>query len=850
MNLTDGPLLRLVLFHLGADKPGRLFIVVHHLAVDALSWRIVLEDLETAYEQLSEGREVQLPAKTASFQLWAERLAAHARTETARQEFAYWGSEARERVEPLPVDYAGGINSHDSTDTVSVALDTEETRALLQEVPAAFRTQINDVLLMALWNAFVKWTGTRTLLLDMEGHGREALFADVDVSRTVGWFTTAFPVLLDVRDAQQPLGILKSVKEQLRSIPNHGIGYGLLRYLSADAAITERLRQLPQPEVSFLYLGQLDQALAPASPFSPARESGGDPFDPSERRNYLLEVNGNVFGGQLRVSWTYSKNIHRRETIEQLAAEFTRALRVLIERCRTGRRELYTPSDFPEAGVSQQTLDQLLNELGDFHDNGIEDIHQLTPMQQGMFFHSLYAPESEAYFMQSSYLLQGELNASALRQAWQQVLERHAAMRTGYIWEGLETPLAVVRRSVELVWEEEDWSALSPAEQSARLEVFLQADRRRGFEFTRAPLMRLTLIEAADDAHHFVLSYHHILMDGWSAFVVFKEVFDTYERLCQGQEPELKRPRAYRDYITWLRQQPLSAAESFWRRSLKGFKEPIRLKGERAVAELNGASEDFASQHFGLNAEETAALQTFAQQHRLTLNTLAQGAWGLLLSHQSGREDVVFGSVMSGRPPAIADVDSIVGLFINTLPVRVRVKPETLLLAWLRELQIQLLELREYEYTPLVEIQRWSEVPRGVPLFESNLSFDNYPVDSSLSGQEEDGLKIVDTHSADWSAHPLSVAVGASAELLVMLKYDRRRFDEEAMAQMARRFHTILGNLVGLQSARLGELLAVLNEADNREQAAKRKAFKASSLKKLKTLSRDAKTDEHQERRT
>jgi non-ribosomal peptide synthase protein (TIGR01720 family) len=848
LNLTDGPLLRLVLFNLGAARPGRLLIVVHHLAIDAISWRIVLEDLETAYELLTEGREVQLPAKTTSFQIWAGRLAQYARSEAVRQEFSYWGSEARERVEPLPRDYAGGVNSHDSTDTVNVTLDAEETRALLQEAPAAFRTQINDVLLTALWHAFVKWTGTRALLLEMEGHGREALFTDVDMSRTVGWFTTAFPVLLDVHDTHQPLDGLKSIKEQLRSIPNHGIGYGLLRYLSADAAIAERLRQLPQPEVSFLYLGQLDQALAAASPFSPARESGGPAFDVSERRNYLLEVNGNVSGGQLRMSWIYSKNIHRRATVERLAEEFVRALRTLIEGCRSGRSELYTPSDFPEAGVSQQALDQLVSRMGDFDDNQVEDMHQLSPMQQGMFFHSLYAPESEAYFMQSSYLLSGELNASALRRAWQHVLDRHAAIRTGYLWEGLEAPLAVVRRGVQLVWEEEDWREFSTAEQSARLEAFLRSDRRRGFEFRRAPLMRLTLIAAADDAHHFVLSYHHIVMDGWSAFVVFKEVFAAYERLCQDQEPEVKRPRAYRDYIAWLRQQPLSAAESFWRQALKGFTEPIRLKGEQPPAATNGGGEDFGSQHIGLNVADTTALQSLAHRHRLTLNTLVQGAWGLLLSHQSGREDVVFGSVMSGRPPAIANVDSIVGLFINTLPVRVRVGPEMQLLEWLRELQTQLLELREYEYTPLVEIQRWSEVPRGVPLFESNLSFDNYPVDSSLSGQE-DGLKVVDTHSADWSAHPLSVAIGVGAELAVMLKYDRRRFDEAAMAQMARRFQTILGNLAASQSTRLGELFAVLKEADQQEQAVKQKEFKESSLKRLKTLSRDAKTDEHPQRR-
>ncbi|MET0624997.1 MAG: SDR family NAD(P)-dependent oxidoreductase, partial [Pyrinomonadaceae bacterium] len=838
LNLTSGPLVRVVLFDLGAGRPGRLLVVVHHAAVDAISWRILFEDLEDAYEQLTRGEEVRLAPKTASFKLWAERLAGRARTEEALAESAYWGAEERAGVEPLPLDFAGGVNDYASTETIEASLNEEETRALLQEVPAAFGTQINDALLTALWQAFASWMGGRALLVDMEGHGREALFDDVDVSRTIGWFTTVFPVLLDVRGALDAADALKSVKERLRAIPHHGIGYGLLRYLSGESETAERLRALPQAEVSFLYLGQTDQALAPASSFGPAPESAGPPFDAREARSYLLEISGGVAGGRLRTSWTYSRNVHRRETVERLAEQFLGALRSVVAVCRTRAGGLHTPSDYPEAGVSREVLDRLAAELGEeFDGRNVEDVHQLTPMQQGMLFHSLYAPESEAYFMQSSYLLRGELDAEALRRAWVQVLERHAVMRTGYVWEGLEQPLALVRRGAELAWAREDWGGLSEAERSRRLEEFLRSERRRGFDFARPPLMRLALIRAGEGEHYFVLTYHHVLMDGWSAFLVFKEVFDIYEALRAGREPGLEPTRPYRDYIAWLRRQPLAEAEAHWRRLLEGFREPISLRGERAPASADEQGEDFGSQYFSLSAEETAPLQSLAQRRRLTLNTLVQGAWGLLLSHYAGADDVVFGSVMSGRPPAVHGVEAIVGLFINTLPVRLRVSPETPLLDWLRGLQSQLLEARQYEYTPLIKIQSWSDVPRGVPLFESNLSFDNYPVDSSLSEQGA-GLKVENTHSADWSAHPLSVAVGGGAELAVMLKYNRRRFDEEAMARMARHFRIILVRLASLEDATLGAALAALEEADRREREAKRKEFKESRLKSLRNLSR------------
>ena len=368
LNLMEGPLLRGALFDLGPQKPGRLLLVIHHLAIDGVSWRILLEDLWTAYRQLSRGEPIQLAPKTTSFKLWAERLADYAQSGALQRETTYWLSQSWTRSSRLPVDYPGGRNTVALARTVRVSLSTEETRALLQGVPAAYRTQINDVLLTALVQAFAQWTGARSLLIDLEGHGREVIEEAVDLSRTIGWFTTRFPVLLDLETPSRPGEALKSVKEQLRRIPNRGIGYGLLRYLSGDVAIAEGLRALPQPEVSFNYLGQFDQVLPVASPFAWARESSGPARSVQGSRHYPLAVNGCIIEGRLQLDWTSSENLHRGATIERVAQGFMDALRALIADSRSSETGGYTPSDFPEADLSQKELDEVIAELGELEE--------------------------------------------------------------------------------------------------------------------------------------------------------------------------------------------------------------------------------------------------------------------------------------------------------------------------------------------------------------------------------------------------------------------------------------------------------------------------------------------------
>jgi non-ribosomal peptide synthase protein (TIGR01720 family) len=364
LDLSDGPIVRAALFDCGAYQPGRLLIIVHHLAIDVISWRILLEDLRTAYQQLSRGEAVQLPPKTTSFKQWAEHLASYAQSDELRGELDHWLAAAPAGGAFLPIDYPEGRNTIESLAQLRVSLDPAETAALLQEIPATYHAQPYEVLLTALAAALTKEAGKPALWVDLEGHGREDLFADLDLSRTVGWFTTIFPVCLDLSTAGDPGAALHTVKTRLRSIPNGGIGYGLLRYLSQRADDRQRLAAQPRPEVSFLYLGQADQQAALGSALlEPAQDAIGPLLSPLGRRVYLLEISGWLAEGQLHFDWRYSAQIHRHDSVRRMADRFLDALRSLTHYCRTHTFKGYAAADFPQANLSQADLDELLATL-------------------------------------------------------------------------------------------------------------------------------------------------------------------------------------------------------------------------------------------------------------------------------------------------------------------------------------------------------------------------------------------------------------------------------------------------------------------------------------------------------
>ncbi|WGV25108.1 non-ribosomal peptide synthetase [Halotia branconii] len=795
-------------FYLGINQRARLIIVIHHLIIDGVSWRILLEDLQTAYQQLAECQKIALPAKTSSFKDWSEKLTEYAQSKTLKSEVNYWLNDSRAAVPSIPVDFTSEANTVASADTVLVCLTEEETRALLQDVPKAYNTQINDVLLTALALVLSKWTNFSSVLFNLEGHGREDIVDGVDLSRTVGWFTTIFPVLLELGATENLADALKSVKEQLRAIPNKGIGYGLLRYLSQNTEIAAQLEALPPAQISFNYLGQFDQLLNTDAWIQPASESAGYNQSLQSDRPHLLDINSIIIEESLQINWTYSKNLHQHQTIENLAQEFFNTLQKLIAHCLASENGGYTPSDFPLIKLNQQELDQLLGSLQAQNNwRNIEDIYPLSPMQQGMLFESLYAPDSGVYFEQLNCSLSGKIDAIAFEKAWQQIVAKHSIFRTAFVWKNEQKPLQVVYYQLKVTVKIHDWQDLSPQQQQQEVELFLQSQQQKGLSLSQAPLMRLNLIKLGAEKYQFIWSSHHILLDGWSLPLVFQDLLKFYQAISQGESLSEQSTRNYRDYIAWLQQQDLTLAEEFWREKLKGFTAPTPLTVDKPLSNRKQQKSSYSEQQIQLPAQVTAALQTFARQHQLTLNNLVQATWAMLLCRYSRETDVVFGATVSGRPPALTGVESMVGLFINTLPVRVQVSPETQVLDLLKDLQTQQIESEQFSYSSLVEIQGWSEVPRGKSLFESIVVFENYPVDAASATQlANHGFSIDNIHAVEQTNYPLTVVAIPREQFLVKISYDTGRFDDATITQMLGHFQILLAGIVSNPEERIWQL--------------------------------------------
>ncbi len=433
----------------------------------------------------------------------------------------------------------------------------------------------------------------------------------------------------------------------------------------------------------------------------------------------------------------------------------------------------------------------------------IEDIYPLSPMQQGMLFHSLLAPESGAYIVQSCYEIQGSLNRTAFEQAWQEVINRHSILRTAFVWEKLEKPLQVVGREVKAVTVYQDWQHLTPEQQQTQLNFLLKNQRKQGFNLAKPPLMSFNLIQVQNDIYQFIWTYHHLLLDGWSVPLIIKEFITVYETIIQDQKLPLEKPRPYRDYIAWLQQQDLSNAQTFWSKILQGLTTPTTIS--RQTDRFKSPNKNYQEQHLQLSEEVTAKLKFFAKQHQVTINSLVQAAWALILSFYSGENDVIFGSTYSGRPTNLMNAEQIVGVFINTLPVRIYIDGKATLLQWIKQLQSQQIEAQQYQYIPLVEIHRLSEISRNLPLFESLVIFENYPVDTALK-QSLKNLKIKNVSAQEQTNYPLTLYAVSDSQLSLKLVYDSEHFNSVTITQILENLNTLLLSIITNPQQKLYQL--------------------------------------------
>ena len=652
---------------------------------------------------------------------------------------------------------------------MTVTLDGTTTAALLRDVPRTFDAQINDVLLTAVAQAVTAWTGGSSVLVALEGHGREDLFDDVDLSRTVGWFTSIFPVELDLPADSGPAEGLASIGEQLAAVPHHGVGYGILRYLGTEE-IRHSLRDLVRPEISFNYLGQFDSDIPGFGHLADAEEPRGRSVDPDGRRAHLIDIAASVQGGRMSLSVSYSRNIHERQTAEKLVGGVAAALRSLAR----AQQERAAAGDTRDAEPA---------------------VCELSPMQAGMLFQSLAdtaeATEVRPYVVQFVDEFTGPLDIACFRRGWQEVMDRHTILRSSFAMDDENGARQTVHDHAEIPFEEVDWRDAEADAQRGRLERLLAEDRRRGFDPVRPPLMRFILARTGADRTLVIWSFHHLLLDGWSAQLVQHEFYTCFRAALSGTVPALPDPVPYSRYIEWIAERSKSEAEAFWRRTLDGLTEPTALGVDRETGETG-----FGDIEFAVDSELSVRMGEFAKVHRLTVNTIVQGMWTLLLSRYSGTEDVLYGSTVSGRPADLPGVESMVGLFINTLPVRAAAPRDARLVDWLHTLQEGHVELRQYEYSSLADIQRWSSIPGPDTLFRSILIFENYP---KLLNSDDlpQGLSRRRLQYVERTGYPLVLGASyADSRLDLHLVHDRSMIDDAAAKRMAGHLEQLLAGIV------------------------------------------------------
>ncbi|ACL75344.1 non-ribosomal peptide synthetase [Ruminiclostridium cellulolyticum] len=797
LDLAKGSIFKAVYFNMGAEQLARLVIIIHHLVVDGISWRVLLEDLQTLCKSNS------LPQKTTSLKYWAEKLASYAQSTDIEKHLSYWQSLSEVSLPALPSDFEANydMNTEGEKQTISVFLGSGETKALLDEVPAVYHTQINDILLTALTQAFAEWSGQNRLLVDLEGHGREDIFTDVDISRTVGWFTTIFPVLLDFGNSGDIGEKIVKVKETLREIPCGGLTYGLLKYLGK---YKKQLSKIPKGSILFNYLGQFDQITNEDSLFKVIQEPIGTTRGEKNLRSHLLEVNALIGGGVLQVDWEFSRKIFNKKTVEKLAKGFIKALEGIIQYCKTAQTR-YTPSDFPMSGLTQQKLNEIVG-----NNIEIENIYPLAPMQQAVLSYNLFSVSSGTNIQQLSWLIEGDLDIDLFKTAWQKVVDKYAILRTSFIWKKLKKPLQVVFRSLRLSFEEADWSQLPSKQKEQALADYMEGNRKRGFKVSEAPLMCCFIACLGKGVYRFVWSYWTSLFDNWSWANIIKEAFQNYKLLSEGNNLPAISSSPFSSYIQWIMQQDEAQAADFWRNELKGFNSSMDIGIERRTQDYLNKSFDAGEVEVGFTEEETKLLTAFIRKYSITLGSLLQGAWVLLLSQYSGQEDILYGVLTYGRPASLKDVDSMVGLFSNNLPVRVRVEKDVNIVDWLRDIQDKQVVLRQYDYVTVQQIAKWSLVPLSVlqrAIYDRTFIFVKAPEEDFFSQQSEDSVRLSQYQNTLQLNIPLRLYAEPSNKILIRAKYDSATFSGEDIQSMLRSMKQLLGKMSSSPDVKLYDLI-------------------------------------------
>ncbi|GAB2664196.1 amino acid adenylation domain-containing protein [Prescottella soli] len=787
----SGIMLQAALFR-SDDAPGRLLLVAHHLVVDGVSWRILLEDFARAAtailaeaESTTGSADVDLPPVGTSLRRWAHLLDERARSGAFDDELGYWRSvTAPGALEIGSRALEPATDTWSTADTLTVETTSDIAAPLLADVPAAYHAGAGDVLVAALAVALRRWRGAAgaDVLVDLEGHGREEHLVRrsgtaLDISRTVGWFTTVYPVRLDVASDHVP-SALRSVKEQLRRVPNNGFGYGALRYLTECG---DELATDTASPVLFNYLGRV--AAGAGRDWLPIATGGAS--DPAMPMGHALTVDviatDGPDGSTLRTTLTWAGGVLSRAEVDEFADRWSAALREIADAAADGG---HTPSDFPLVPLAQADVDHVAESA-----RTLADILPTTPLQDGIYFHSVYERDGVAdsvadpYVVQQIVELTGEVDAVALHRALQGVVDRHDVLRAALrpLSDGRVVQVVSARADVPMTV----LDLSGDPDLSGTVDRVLAEDRLRGFDFERPPLVRYTLVRVEPSKFLLLQSIHHVVADGWSVPVMLRELMALYAP--SGTPLALPAPAPYRNYLGWLASRDRDASLAVWRQALAEAGEPPALPGAPATGAAGVRSVEVS-----LSVAATEALDRLGRDRGLTTGTFVHGAWGLLLARLTGRRDVLFGSTVSGRGGDLPGIESMVGLFINTVPARLRLRPDETAADVLTRWQSEQSALLEHQYVGLGELRRLTGLQE---LFETLVVVENYPIGNTAIADPSGTVRLTGIRFDEHPPYPLTVVAVPGDRLRFEVKYDAARVGDATAAQMADGLVALLSGL-------------------------------------------------------
>lgn len=786
LDIADGPLMRVGHLLLGEGQSNhRLMITIHHLVIDGVSWRILISDLL----RLLKTPDSVLPAKNTSYQYWSASLSRYAFEDEIKKEQTYWLKQA-DACQPLPklLDVQKPL---EKADRVFARIDASLYQQLITVCNQAYHTQINDLIISALYLSYRKWSGREVMPVYMEGHGREELFEDVDISRTTGWFTSIFPVLIDVPATEDLPSYIKTVKTILRAIPNKGIGYGVLKYLTGQ----EELRDAAVPELMFNYLGDLSLPPEAAGLLAVADEPFGN-MVAAENRSEDILVNGLVSKEGLNFEFKADYALKDGLKLEKFAALFEQQLKAVIAHCASPSNFGFTPSDFPLLNWDQAELDKFLAEFPDKpRQQDVVHIYPLSALQEGILFETMLSPDSMIYKSQMILTLSEEVDLNALELALENVTNAYDVLRTSFYHEGMVAPVQVVYKTRTIAIEQYNLSDIDPADRDNELEGLVKGIRSQRWDLSKDQLLKVAVVKYPKQESKLVLTRHHIILDGWSNGIFSGALLSAYIGIKNGKHVDLPASLPYHKYIEALQQTDSAKAEHFWSAYLSDI-------SATAVLPISGLSESkmqtsrqsFKELTFLVAEDLTKRLKGFSRKEHITLNSFIQSCLALMLSKLSGEKNILLGDVSSGRTLPGMDLSDMVGLLINTTPGYFNIIADESAIDFLHRNQNAVQEKLQYEHTPLSLIHQYAQLSNNAQLFQVLYAYENFPVNESVITELSSSFKNLEALEEDH--YPLAFNCKVSEVFSIGIKYDEFYYDSDTAARFFKYLEQVIDQVL------------------------------------------------------